>query len=201
MSKEIYIQKMYNVLIPLTKDFPKESVRVAWEDWLESFHEEHLNKNEFFSRGGEIGGKLGFICSGFMRAFHIADNGNEYTKTFFRVGDFVAPLGTLTNKKESPIALQTLTKVKLLSAKYDVIEQLLLKHHCLEHATRIMIQNEWVKKEIREIRLVTLSAEERYKIFLEEYKGLNEIIPWYYIASFLGITPVSLSRIRAKLHS
>ena len=62
----------------------------------------------------------------------------------------------------------------------------------------MVIQWEWVRKEIREIRLVTLSAEERYELFLNEYPGLEHRIPWYYIASFLGITPVALSRIRRK---
>jgi hypothetical protein len=53
-------------------------------------------------------------------------------------------------------------------------------------------------KERREIELVLLQADERYKIFKQEYPNLENLIPQYHIASYLGVTPTQLSRIRAK---
>ncbi|MNG38637.1 hypothetical protein D3C84_1264130 [compost metagenome] len=61
-----------------------------------------------------------------------------------------------------------------------------------------MAESLYVKKERREMQLLTLSAEDRYRSFLEEFGALEKKIPQYYIASYLGITPVALSRIRAK---
>ncbi|MCB1167087.1 MAG: Crp/Fnr family transcriptional regulator, partial [Leptospiraceae bacterium] len=142
--------------------------------------------------------KLAYIGKGVMRAYHSSPNGSEYTKTIFLENEFIAPLAALTTGEGSPISLQALTDTELLVADYFELERLYRKHHCLEHMGRVIIQWEWVKKEVREIRLVTLSAEERYNLFLAEFPGLEHRIPWYYIASFLGITPVALSRIRGR---
>ena len=144
------------------------------------------------------GTRLGLIEDGIVRAYHSTPDGGEYTKTIFQEGHFLAPLASLTTKEPSPVGIQALTVVRLRVITYSDFERLNREHHCLEHFTRMVIQWEWVRKEIREIRLVTLSAEERYELFLNEYPGLEHRIPWYYIASFLGITPVALSRIRRK---
>ena len=62
-----------------------------------------------------------------------------------------------------------------------------------------ILEQEWIKKEQHEIRMVTNDATTNYIIFREEFPGLENLIPQYHISSYLGITPVQLSRIRAQL--
>lgn len=62
-----------------------------------------------------------------------------------------------------------------------------------------MMEQEWIKKEKQVIQMVTNDAKTNYLIFKKEYPGLENQIPQYHIASYLGITPIQLSRIRARL--
>jgi len=71
------------------------------------------------------------------------------------------------------------------------------KHPALNRVGRILVEHAWIGKERRETQLIMLNASERYRAFREEYPGLEQRIPQYHIASYLGITPVQLSRIRA----
>jgi CRP-like cAMP-binding protein len=69
----------------------------------------------------------------------------------------------------------------------------------LERVGRRLAEFYFVDKEQREIEIVLLDAEKRYQIFLQQYPGLSQLIPQYHIASYLGVTPTQLSRIRRKL--
>ncbi|MCB1307710.1 MAG: Crp/Fnr family transcriptional regulator [Leptospiraceae bacterium] len=198
MTHAVYLEKLKQSVLEFITDFSEQEALTALADFLPLFQMQKLNKSEFFIQAGDHAAHLAFIGQGVMRAFHTSPEGNEYTKTIFQEGQFVAPLAALTTGDVSPISLQALTPMELLVADYSMLNRLYRRHHCLEHMGRSVIQWEWVKKEIREIRLVTLSAEERYDIFLKEHTGLEHRIPWYYIASHLGITPVALSRIRAR---
>ncbi len=62
-----------------------------------------------------------------------------------------------------------------------------------------ILELEWIKKERHDIRMVTNDATTNYLVFRKEYPGLENQIPQYHIASYLGITPIQLSRIRARL--
>ena len=191
-------RRLENLLRPLLQGFSKEAIDAAIKDMLAAFFPWSCGKGEHFAVVGEKSNRLGFVCRGIMRAYHSSPEGSEYTKTIFEEGVFVAPLAALTTGGPSPISLQALEPLELLVADYTRVEELYRRHHPLAEMARRVIQMEWVKKEVREIRMVTLSAEERYDIFLEEHRGLEARIPWYHIASYLGITPVALSRIRAR---
>lgn len=180
------------------EEFSEAETEAALESFLDLFHPQFLEKNSHFVLSGDVCTKLGFIEKGVIRAYHATEDGGEYTKTIFQEDHFVAPLASLTTGEPSPVGLQALTDVRIAVARYSDLERQNRRFHALEHFTRMVIQWEWVRKEIREIRLVTLSAEERYDLFLEEFQGLEHRIPWYCIASFLGITPVALSRIRGR---
>ena len=192
------ILELSKIVYSQLENFPAAQSTAAVQEFQNLFSPGRLEKGASLVQAGETAAKLGFICKGVMRAYHVSRDGQEYTKTIFQERDFVAPLAALTTRQPSPITLQALTPVELLLCDYQALEGLYRKHHCLEHFGRLTIQREWVKKEIREIQLVTLGASRRYELFLREHKGLEHRIPWYIIASYLGITPVALSRIRGR---
>jgi CRP-like cAMP-binding protein len=78
----------------------------------------------------------------------------------------------------------------------DQFSALRYKHESLMSYGNVIVERELEYKTQREILLLTKNAEERYKTFREMYPGLENYISQYHIASYLGITPVSLSRIR-----
>jgi CRP-like cAMP-binding protein len=86
----------------------------------------------------------------------------------------------------------------LLVATYQEITKLYDQHPQVERLARILAEQFFVRKEKREIELVTLEAKERYAIFQQEHPQLEQLIPQYHIASYLGVSPTQLSRIRAQ---
>lgn len=170
----------------------------ALQDFIQIFYIKHLNKKEHFVDFGEVTNRVGYIIRGIVRAYYNTSDGREYTKTLFVENDFLAPLTSIVTNQPSLIAMQALTHVDLLVSDYKTLESVYSKHHELECLGRKLIEFAWADKEKREIELMTLSAEERYNLFLNNRTELLSRIPHHYIASCLGITPVALSRIRSK---
>ena len=96
------------------------------------------------------------------------------------------------------INIQALTDCSLLTVDYKQLVGLYDKHPMLERMARIIAETIFVVKEKREIELVTLDATQRYQIFKQEHPTLENLIPQYHIASYLGVSATQLSRIRGK---
>ncbi len=170
----------------------------AWQSLENIFNLESYEKNQYFAKDDSFPEKMGFIVTGFYRAFYRTLDGIEYNKTFFGPNDFILPLASLITGKKNQINIQALTPAVVLTADFKSFTNLYDSHHSIERFARKAIEIEWCKKETRELQLVLNSAEERYENFLSEHPGLENVIPQYHIASYLGITPVSLSRLRSK---
>lgn len=91
-----------------------------------------------------------------------------------------------------------MTDCHLLVADFDKVTLLYKDFPKIESLARILAEHKFAIKEKREIELVTLEAKERYDIFKNEHPGLENQISQYHIASYLGISPTQLSRIRTK---
>lgn len=171
----------------------------AWKDFSALFTSAKLKKGEYFVREGTHNDSLAFIIDGALRAFYLDQNGTFYNKTFFIKGSFAASLASILQGIPSFLNFDALIDTQMLVGHYRQLEALFDKHRCIETITRKIIEYEWViKKEQRELRLVLNDAAQRYAYFREEYPGLENKIPQYHIASHLGITPIQLSRIRAR---
>src|SRR3546814_230183 len=162
------------------------------------FSESHFKKNEYVAIEGEYSTKLVFIIKGVMRAFYRNSNGDEYNKTFLTEFNFVGAYSSLVTKQQNLINIQCLTDCAVLIADYRQVVNLYDSFPKIERLSRILSEHFFVSKEKREIELVMLDASERYAIFQKRYPNLGNLIPQYHIASYLGITPTQLSRIRAK---
>lgn len=168
------------------------------ETFTALFTETQLKKHDYFAQEGEVSSKLAFLSKGVMRAFFRNTLGSEYNKTFFTPPHFVAAYSSLTTKQKNLINIQCLTDCTLFTADFDSIVLLYKAYPKIESLARILAEYKFAIKEKREIELATLEAKERYTIFRKEHPDLENQISQYHIASYLGITPTQLSRIRAK---
>lgn len=166
--------------------------------FTQSFHAMSLPKGAYIAREGEKSWKLAFVQKGVMRAFFRNNAGKEYNKTFFSEGHFVGAYSSLITGQENLINIQCLTPCEVLIADYKEITKYYVQYARFEEFGRKIAEYKFVLKEKREIELVTLNASERYEIFKKEHAGLENRIPQYHIASYLGISATQLSRIRAK---
>lgn len=194
ISKDDGGEKMYGVISQFQRLTDE-----AWQDFRSLFSYAELKKGEYFVREGERNDSLAFILEGALRAYYLGVDGNYYNKTFFIENSFAASLASILQDVPSFLYFDALIDTKILMASYNKMTALFDKHRCIESMVRKIIEYEWVvKKEQRELRLVLNDAAERYAYFREEYPGLENKIPQYHIASHLGITPIQLSRIRAR---
>lgn len=183
------------------KKYVEYFLHLSTEEWMlfsSLFTELHVPKNSLFAKEGRYETKIGFLYNGIVRAFYRGKDGTEYNKTFFEPFEFIGAYSSLTTKQENKINIQALTDVQLLIADYSNIVALYDKHPQLERLGRLVAEHLFAIKEKREIELVLLDAAQRYEIFKKEYPTLENQISQYHIASYLGVSPTQLSRIRAK---
>jgi len=161
------------------------------------FQKTEPEKNEVFLPAGKIARKLVFLEKGIARAYYIKDNGFEYNKHFSIGPCFTGGYASLISGRPNQIVQETMTSCIMWTADYREFQALYARFHDLETVARKIAEQIFVQKEQREVDLVTLNADERYKLFQKEYPALEQVIPQYHIASYLGISPTQLSRIRA----
>jgi len=160
-----------------------------------------LKRGDFFVRAGDAPRTIGFIVSGILRLYYVDDEGNEYTKSFCAENDFVAAYSALLLAQPSRLFIEALEDSRLLIADYSVYRLLCEEHPCWQVVNCKIAEGLFIKKEKRESTLLLDDAKTRYLNFLKEYPGLETRLKQHHIASYLGITPVTLSRIRAQLKS
>jgi CRP-like cAMP-binding protein len=168
------------------------------EIFVSLFSEQQLKKNEYLAIEGEHSTKLAFLTKGVMRAFYRNNEGNEYNKTFFTNFNFVGAYSSLVTGHKNLINIQCLTNCTVQITQFKKITKLYDEYPKIERLARKLAENKFAIKEKREIELVTMEASERYEIFRKEHPNLENLIPQYHIASYLGVTPTQLSRIRSK---
>lgn len=158
-----------------------------------------LYKNEYLEREGEDPDKIGFIITGLFRAFYLTSNGDEKTIVFREQGDIVSAYSSYINNEACKFSIQALENSTLLYITIKDLEELMESNNCWRIITGEYYQKIYIEKEARERDLLSNNAKENYLIFLKEYPGLIDKINHYYIASYLGISYVTLSRIRKEL--
>lgn len=178
-------------------DIPEdEAIRAA-----KLFQACHLKQGEFFVRAGDMPQTIGVVRSGIMRLYYVDRDGNEYTKSFCAENSFVAAYSALLLEQPSRLFIQALEDTKLMIIDYATYRSLSEKHSCWQALNCKIAETLFIKKEKRESALLLDDAKTRYLSFQAEYPGLEARLKQYHIASYLGITPVTLSRIRAQLKS
>lgn len=158
-----------------------------------------LKKGDYFIRKGQFAKEIAFLETGIVRAYYINNQGKEYNKTFFSAPSIIGSYASLISKQKNAVAQQALTDCKIWKASFQKIEALSEGNYEIERLRRMIAENFFLNNEKKEIEMALLDADQRYLILREEYPGIELLIPQYHIASYLGISPTQLSRIRNKL--
>ena len=190
-KRMIEIYNYLNSISPIQKD--------TWNKVRKLFSETTLKKGEYFIHDGDMAKKIGYVFNGVIRAFYRNSEGAEYNKHFFTVNSLAGGYSSLITKTPNTINQQALTDCIIFTANYEDMVNLYESNRDLETFSRKLAELYFVHKEQREVDIVMLDADKRYAIFQKEFPNLEQLIPQYHIASYLGITPTQLSRIRRKL--
>ena len=161
------------------------------------FTEKQLEKGDHFLGEGQVCRSVAMIKSGLVR-YYINDDGNEGTYYFGREADFVCDYESFLPQVPTNKNIQALEDTALYLISYDGLQQL---HKGLkegERLGRLAIEQIFVNNIQQLSSFYKDSAEVRYQRFLKTYAAITQRVPQYYIASYVGIKPQSLSRIRKR---
>ena len=160
---------------------------------------ETYEKGDLFINMGKENNKEYFVFQGVCRSFLLSPEGDEVTISYFLEGGVLSPNKTRTANQLSHLNFQALTKLTVASLNADKFEQLMINHIDIREFGNMVLQNELLAKVEKEIGLASLNAKERLILFREKYHFLENLISHVDIASYLGITNISLSRLRKGL--
>ncbi|MDI6401768.1 Crp/Fnr family transcriptional regulator [Balneolaceae bacterium ANBcel3] len=159
-----------------------------------------VKKGELFIRSGEVPGKFAFVHSGLFRYLYTNEEGKQFTKGFMPQFLFLSSYSAMIQNTPSWFCIEALEDSLIIEFDYHSWMELKASSFHWDRFLIAMLERGYTIKETRERELLLLDAESRYKIFLDRYPGLEQRVKQHMIASYLGVTPESLSRIRKKIH-
>lgn len=142
---------------------------------------------------------LYFVHSGIVRSFYYDDKGEEANTQLAGAGMWTTPFLDFIHQLPSKEALQSLTSCQLLRISHQQLRQLIDENERFKAFSLVIFEQAMKASQERAKELASLTAEQRYKKWLAQEQEWLALIPIRHIASYLGIKPESLSRIRRQL--
>ena len=159
----------------------------------------HLNKKEFLVKEGDHVRYQGFVNSGCLRTYFVDPKGVEHNVQFAIEDWWTGDMHAFLTQKPARYNIVAIEETEMLCFDRQAQEELYQKVPKFERFFRHLLQNAFISQQERIIANLSETAEERYLNFRKKYPKMDKRIPQNQIASFLGITPESLSRIRRQL--
>lgn len=158
-----------------------------------------LRKRQYFLQEGDVCKYQAFVEKGIMRSYTIDEKGNEHILQFASEGWWMADLSSFITEEPSVFNIEVLEDVELLLIPKTSWELLMQKIPKFEHFFRILIQNNLIATQKRLLQSLSESAEEKYNRFADLYPACVLRVPQHMIASYLGISRETLSRLRKHM--
>jgi len=156
-----------------------------------------IKKGEVLYSLGSIPTSFAFIHKGLMRAYVIDESGSEYNKNFFDEGRFPGCMSALLNNEASNLEVQAIEDCEIIEINHRQFRDALFGSQDLMKFHIKYLETHWLlEKEPKEIGYLQFEAKVRYLKFLDDFNHILTRLPQYHIASYLGITPTQLSRIK-----
>jgi len=156
-------------------------------------------KGQFVVQDSDICRHESFVLSGCLKTFYLDNDGHEHIVMFAIEDWWTADLGSFITQTPADLNVQCLEDSELVQISYSDLQRLYIEMPKLERFFRIIIQNAFVAAQKRIVNNLSLPARERYLQFREQYPKIEQRVPQYMIASYLGITKEFLSKIRTQL--
>ena len=176
-------------------------VSMTEKDWLyfsSRLRYVEFQRSEVISGFGRVESRLFFLSEGIVR--YTVNNLSRSTSDFAFPGQFFSSYSTFVSRRPSIYEIRPVTKkAECYYIGYEDLHDVYENTQCGERIGRLAAEQQFLKKSAREISLLTLNPREKYLQLLEEQPQLIKFIPLKYLASYLGITPETLSRIRASI--
>ena len=193
-AQEAY-QKLYDYTSKRITLLPDE-----WELVKKYYHLRKVHKKDFFLKEGSTNFNQGFVADGTLRVYYTDAKGNEHVLYFAFADWWVGDLSAFHFDDAATLNVQALEESYILEISREDLEYLFDQIPALERLFRVMAQRTLAVLQKRFLMTVSAHAEERYLELLQRHPGIEQIVAQHQIASYLGILPESLSRMKKKLY-
>ncbi len=165
------------------------------------FKIKELHIGEYFVKEGQYSKMIGYVESGLLHSYQIDSKGDTVTTNFFQPGSFCGSYFSFYRQAPALDSIKSITETRIYTIRYDKLQALFREDLVFNQLGRLAIEQVCIAKDIRLSKMLKLDAKERYLWFIQEYPLVIEKSPLKFIASYLGMKPESLSRIRKELIS
>jgi CRP/FNR family transcriptional regulator, anaerobic regulatory protein len=180
----------FEQLIPLNND-EKQLVTALFKPRL-------YRKRQYVLQNGDICNHFNFIVRGCLRMYKVDDKGNIHIIQFASENWWLSNIGSFHDRKPSDLNIDALEDTLVLQISHENLLSLFVNAPKFDRIFRVLMENSFVSLQQRLLQNISSTAEDRYLTFLQTYAHLSTRLPQTQIASFLGITPEFLSRLRNK---
>ncbi|MEM1260432.1 MAG: Crp/Fnr family transcriptional regulator [Bacteroidota bacterium] len=169
----------------------------SFEAFLPLIGVKDVQKGEIIVSHGQTARNIYFVCEGILVSQWMDDEANVYVKNFFVEGHLAGATVSMLTDTPSGFGIECVVEGTILEMSYKRYKEVIYGHEDLKNYYISNLEQNWViENEGRQISFAAKSATERYTSFLNRYPKLPQRVPQWLIASYLGITPTQLSRIR-----
>jgi CRP-like cAMP-binding protein len=158
-----------------------------------------IRKKQFLLQEGDVCRMIAFVEKGALRAYSVDDQGNEHIIQFALEGWTVSDLYSFLTGEPATYAIEALEDSELVLIDRPSHEELLQKVPAYETYTRLQITGAYLAMQKRLTSIISASSEERYAALAELYPDILQRVPQHMIASYMGLKPETLSRVRRKI--
>lgn len=158
-----------------------------------------LRKKQFLLQEGEVCANTMFVQKGMLRAYTIDENGNEHITQFAPEGWHIADLYSFFTQETSVTYIDAVEDTEVVLITKENHETLLQQSRCYERFTRKLITDAYIALQQRFNASLSSSPDMCYGDFIEKYPDIANRVPQHMIASYLGLTPETLSRVRRRM--
>ncbi|WP_079240873.1 Crp/Fnr family transcriptional regulator [Chryseobacterium indologenes] len=157
-----------------------------------------LVKKEFLLQEGDVFRYNAFVCSGLLKTFSVAENGSQHIINFASENYWAGDRESIINGTVSRFNIDAIEPTELILIEKTDFDEICLEIPQLGQLVSQIIQRSLIVSQSRILANMSFTAEEKYESFLEKYPHIVNRIPQHMIASYIGITPETLARLRRK---
>ena len=158
-----------------------------------------IRKRQFLLQAGEVSKYETFVVKGLLRAYTVDKSGYEHVVMFAMEDWWISDLYSFLTQTPASQHIDALEDTEVFLIEKNDLEKLYLQAPGFDRFFRILLQNAYVANQQRILSSISQTAEEKYLAFIKKYPSLEQRVPQHQVASYLGITPETISRIRRAM--
>jgi CRP-like cAMP-binding protein len=170
-----------------------------WEFIQGKFIEKKFKKKQFLLQEGQVNHDMFFIEKGCLRLYTVNEKAEEHILSFGIEGWWIGDMHSFLTGEKSMYNIEALEDSTILTLDFDSQEQIFKEIPIFERYMRLLLQKNFISMHRRLVSTISTSAEEKYLRMVKTYPDIVQRVPQHMIASYLGLKPETLSRIRKKL--